>query len=123
MHESTEEFLYKRNIRIGRANTKKVEIENFKEKADFLESVGWEAQHNINNWTKKGHQDSNGCWVAYPEYTMDEAYAKCNNGLKLTLKERTLVIELLEKELYSEDIDILDKAFEPERNLLKKLKL
>jgi hypothetical protein len=101
---------------------KKEEIENFKEKCDLLEKSGWVAKFHIDNWAKKGHQDSNGYWVSYPEYSIDEAYEKVKSSYTLSLKEKDVVIRLLEKELYSGDYDILDKAFESERNLLKKLK-
>lgn len=97
MYESIDNFHTENNARLDRAKVKKVEIKNFKEKADFLESCGWEAKYNINNWTKKGHQDSNGYWKDYPEYSMDDAYHKCKESLTLTVKEKDIVIALLKE--------------------------
>lgn len=116
MDKSTNDFLNSHNARLQRSKIHKDYIENFKEKADFLESCGWEARFNVNNWTKKGHQDSNGYWKEYPEHTMDEAYDICKASLTLTVKERDIVIELLKE---GENSGFLS---EKELELFKKLK-
>ena len=94
---------------------KKEEIENFKEKCDLLEKSGWVAKFHIDNWAKKGHQDSNGYWKEYPEYSIDEAYEICKTSLSLTVKEKDIVIGLLN--------DSLTRGFlsEDEHLLLKRL--
>jgi hypothetical protein len=94
---------------------KKVFIENFKVKCDFLEECGWEAKYHIDNWTKKGHQDENGYWVSYPEYSIDDAYNKCKESITLSIKERDIIISLLNDSLTN------GKWNREERDLLKKL--
>ena len=115
MDKSTNDFLNSHSARLQRSKIHKDYIENFKEKADFLESCGWEARFNINNWTKKGHQDSNGYLKEYPEHTMDEAYDICKASLTLTVKERDIVIGLLNDSLTN------GKWSRAERELLKRL--
>ena len=111
MDKSTNDFLNSHSARLQRAKIHKEYIENFKEKADFLESVGWEARSNINNWTKKGYQDENGYWVDYPEYSMDDAYDICKASLTLTVEERDIVIALLKenKVLSKKELELFKK--------------
>jgi hypothetical protein len=109
-------YIELRDARNERAKTKKHEIKDFQEKVAFLESCGWEAKHNINNWTKQGHQDSNGYWVSYPEYSLDEAYHKCKNAHILSEKDKDLVISILDY-LHSRN-----DATDEELDLLKRLR-